>query len=391
MDGWRDPVLLIESVLLAVGVWFTIGCILETRRMLRAARARVAPSAWPALQILRPCAGDEPGLFGNLCSTATARYDGPREIVLLVASTSDPAYTVCSAVREAHPNIALVVTGDDAPYNRKVAQLARAPQSAAPIIVVVDSDIELDDTTLPALVTALLSDEKAGAASCPPVDVRPRTLGDHASAALLSSTPHALYCLAALAERSGGAHVLCGAFIAIHRRVLAEVGGFAELERYLGEDFELARRLHARGYTIPTAAVPGRVTDRDRSLRQVASRFRRWCTVTRQQRPHLMATYQLLLGSTPMLVLLAAVVHTRPLLIATALYLLLRMFLAATLRGAYGLRADPLRSLVALLLGEALIFVAATGALGRPVVTWRGHRFVVGREGLLRRVQPEAA
>ena len=322
------------TLFVLVACWFTIGCVLETRRLLRVGRARVAPSSWPALQILRPCAGDEPSLFGNLASTVTARYDGAREVVLLVASADDPAYAVCCAVRDAHPHVAVVITGVDAQHNRKVAQLARAPRSDAPVVAVIDSDIALDDATLPTLITALLTDPKAGAASCPPADVHGRTLGDHASAALLSSTPHAFYCLAALAERSRGAHVLCGAFIAIHRRVLDELGGFASLERYLGEDFELARRLHARGYTIPTASVPGRVTDQGRSLYQVVSRFRRWCIVTRQQRPHLMLTYPLLLACTPLLLALAAIAHTRALWIATALYLVLRTLLAMTLRRA---------------------------------------------------------
>src|SRR5207249_4736130 len=115
-------------------------------------------------------------------------------------------------------------------------------------VVVADSDIRFDDRTLPSLVGALLADPRAGAASAPYHEVQPETAGDRASAALLSSTPHAFYCLTALAERSGSAHSLCGALVAIKREVLAEVGGFASLEPFLGEDFELARRLHEKGY-----------------------------------------------------------------------------------------------------------------------------------------------
>jgi ceramide glucosyltransferase len=356
----------------------------------------VTPTAWPRLAILRPCAGLDPELAENLMSTATARYDGERELYLLVASEDDPAYAVAAAVRArlvtTAPTVAVhvVVTAISTRHNRKVAQLMAAePLSEAPVVVVIDSDIRIEDATLPALLAALERDPRAGAASCPTIDVRRDTFGDRASAALLTSTPHAFYCLGALAERSGGAHVLCGAFIAVRREVLRELGGFSSLERYIGEDFELARQLHARGYTIPTAAVPGHVTDRGRSFSTVLQRFARWATVTRQQRPHLMITYPLLLGAGPLLVAsLLAIFAARPPHAAVlgaliALLLVVRVALTMTLRRAYGLSPSPLRAIPAMLLGELLICLGWAAALGRPVVAWRGARYRVGRGGFI--------
>jgi ceramide glucosyltransferase len=375
---------------------FSVVALIESRRMIREASARATPSTWPALQILRPCAGLEPDLEENLLSTATARYPGARELFVLVASREDPAYVVAEAVRARAARVApevpvhLVVTDIATRHNRKVAQLARAEGlSRAPVVVVIDSDIRVEDATLPALITALEGDARAGAASCPTVDVRLDTLGDRASSALLSSTPHAFYCLGALAERSGGAHVLCGAFIAIRRAVLDELGGFASLERFIGEDFELSRRLHQRGYTIPTAAVPGRITDRGRTFPSVLSRFARWATVTRQQRPHLMLTYPLLLGAGPLLiaVLGAILVWHLPFagaFIATILFTLaVRLALTLRLRRAYGLSGGPLQAIVPMLLGESLICLGFAAALGRPIVAWRGVRYRVGRGGLI--------
>ena len=372
----------------ALAVWFTVGCLLETGKLLRVARGRGEPATWPGLAILRPCAGLEPGLESNLWSTVTARYEGPRELFLLVASPADAAHAIALRVQERARTLAIrvevVVTSIATLHNRKVAQLAVAqPLSTAPIIVVIDSDLELHDGSLPALISALVSDPRAGAASCPPVDIDARTIGDHASAALLSSTTHAFYCLAALAERSSGAHVLCGAFIAVHRHVLEQLGGFSSLEPFLGEDFELARRLHANGYTIPTAAAPAHVTDHGRSLRTVLTRFHRWAMVTRQQRPHLMVTYPLLLACTPLLIIAACLVHTTPLLVGVGLVLVLRVALASMLRRAYGLPADLLRSLAAMLLGEVLMLVSSASALTVPVVSWRGHRYRVARNGIL--------
>ncbi len=386
----------------ALGAWasvafvFSVGAWLETRRLVREARDQPPLTRWPAIAVLRPCAGLDPDLEENLLSTVIARYDGPREVYLLVASEDDPAHAVAVRVRaragELAPGIRVevVVTRITSRHNRKVAQLARAEGlSDAPVIAVVDSDISVDDETLPALVAALHSHPRAGASSCPVMDVRHDTLGDRASAALLTSTPHAFYCLGALAERSGGAHVLCGALIAIRREVLAELGGFASLERYLGEDFELARRLHARGYTIPTAGAPGRVTDRGRTFGVVVRRFARWCTVTRQQRPHLMLTYPLFLACGPLLLVFGAAAGIaggdagRLVAAGIAMVLLVRVAVAMALRRGYRLRAGPLRALGAMLLGELTLLIGFSGALGRPIVAWRGNRYRIGPGGLI--------
>jgi ceramide glucosyltransferase len=385
---------LLASWIAAVTVFSVVGLV-ETRRMLRRVRAR-APGPRPRLAILRPCAGLDPGLEDNLASTALARYDGERELYLLVAKKDDPAYAIAEQVRarlaREAPSVPVrvVVTAIATRHNRKVAQLSAAePLSDAPVVVVIDSDIRLEDDTLPSLVDALEGDPRAGAASCPTIDVRRDTFGDRASAALLTSTPHAFYCLGALAERSGGAHVLCGAFIAVRREVLRELGGFSSLERYIGEDFELARQLHARGYSIPTAAVPGLVTDRGRSFLAVLQRFSRWATVTRQQRPHLMMTYPLLLGAGPLLLATAAAVlavgvpHAGLIAALVMALLLPRLLLSITLRRAYGLSGSPLRALPAMLLGELLICLGWAGALGRPIVAWRGVRYRVSRGGLI--------
>jgi ceramide glucosyltransferase len=376
---------------------FTMGALTSVRRLLRRfAAQRGTVTAWPRVAILRPCAGAEPSLEENLLSTATARYDGAREIFLLVASREDAAYPVMEAAARRAAEVApsvpvrVVVTGIDTLHNRKVAQLAHAERlSDAEVVAVIDSDVELDDETLPALVTALVADPRAGASSCGPIDIRRDALGDRASAAVLTSTPHAFYCLAGLAETSGGAHVLCGALIALHRRVLDELGGFASLERYIGEDFELARRLHAAGYTIPIAWAPGRVTDHGRTLGAVVKRFVRWATVTRTQRAHLLATYVIFLGCGPILLVSGAAMlalgdpHMAPFAIGAGVLLVQRTILAMMLRRAYGLSAAPHRAFFAMLLGELVIDIATFGALGPPIVAWRGNRYRIGKGGLI--------
>jgi ceramide glucosyltransferase len=376
---------------------FTMTALVQTRRLHARARAQAAAvTAWPKLALVRPCEGLDPSLAATLRSTLHAPYAGPRAIFFCVPSAEDPAYAVAKQVRDElvaeGGDVQLVVTALGQVANRKAAQLAiverHLPDDAA-VLVVADSDVCFQDDSLPSLVGALMSDARAGASSAPPIDVMPRTVGDRASAALLSSTPHALLALAALSEWAGSVPLLAGALLAIRRQALAAVGGFGALEPYLGEDFELARRLHAAGFGMATAATPARFTDSGRSLAGVIRRYARWSLVVRRQRPSLFATYLLLLGCAPLIVLgtLLLVMAHAPmlwmLLPMTSLLLLARAFLALSLRRCYGLGGSIARALVASLAGESLIVAAAMLAMSSAEVEWRGHRFYVGERGAL--------
>jgi hypothetical protein len=111
--------------------------------------------------------------------------------------------------------------------------------------------------------------------------------------------------------------------------------------------------------------------------------------VVRRQRPALFATYMLLLGCAPLVTVatLALVALHAPLAWLTAamaaLLLIARSLLASSLRRWYGLGGAMARALVAGLVGESLIVVAALLALASAEVEWRGHRFYVGERGAL--------
>jgi ceramide glucosyltransferase len=245
-------------------------------------------------------------------------------------------------------------------------------------------------------MSALVNERDAGAASAPPIDISAATAGDRWSAALLSSTPHALLALAALSERSGGVPLLAGALLAVRREALAAVGGFHSLEPYLGEDFELARRLHDAGLGMATSSAPARFTDSGRSVKGVVRRYARWSLVVRRQRPALFCTYVLLLGCTPLvfglaLVLAAAHADRAHLALVSATSLVIaRTVLAMTLRRCYGVGGGWARALVAMLAGELLICAGATQAGASAEVEWRGRRFYVGHRGALMPLAPEA-
>ena len=376
---------------------FTVIAVVATRQLYRRARVTTAGvRAWPHIALVRPCEGLDPSLAETLRTSASARYDGRRTIFFCVPSASDPAYAIAARVRDelvaGGAAVQLVITAIETPANRKAAQLAVVDAllpADAPLLVVADSDVLLDDESLPALVSAIVNQHDAGAASAPPIDVSAATPGDRWSAALLSSTPHALLALAGLSELSGGVPLLAGALLAVKRDALAAVGGFRSLEPYLGEDFELARRLHDAGLGMATSSAPARFTDSGRSVGGVVRRYARWSLVVRRQRPALFSTYVLLLGCTPLiagaaLLLTAAGVEGWRLALGSAVALTAaRTGLALTLRRCYGVAGGWPRALVAMLAGELLICAGATQAGASAEVVWRGRRFYVGAHGAL--------
>jgi ceramide glucosyltransferase len=395
----------VAGLAIALALWglaafaFNIAAQNAVRAGERERRARPGgppPGSWPSITLLRPCQGLDEELEENLVASATAAYHGDREVLVLVPTADDPAHVLATRaaerVRAAAPRVSfqVVVTEIATRGNRKVAQLAVGERRArGAVLVVVDSDVRLDDDTLPSLLGALGHDPKAGMASAAYRERPGSTLADSASAALLSSTPHAFHCLSALQDRAGAAHVPAGGLLAIPRSTLAEVGGFGSLEDLLGEDAELARRLHARGYTIPIAQAPANITDRGRTLRSVVGRFSRWAIMTRRQRPLLFPSYFLFFACTPLQLAAATAIAASgspfalPALEAVALATFARLLLARRLRQVYEVDARLGPTASALFLGELLILASALLALGPPVVEWRGRRFRVGPGGTL--------
>ena len=382
-------------------VFFTLLLLLGLWRVRRQPRA-AAPTEWPALAILRPCEGSEPGLLENLRRSATAAYPGPRRVVLLVPSRSDPAYAVAAAVAAEAPadprcTVEVLVTSPRREDNRKVAQLAAALDTCRePVIVTVDSDVRLEDGDLPALIAELGAVPAGGprpaAAFASPVETAPRTVWDRASVALVGGSPQNFMALYGLTRLVGGVTAMAGALCALRRDALIEIGGFDGVRGYLGEDYELSRRLRARGHGIALSPEPARCTDGGRGARAVLLRVVRWMTVVRAQRPLLLITYPLFVAATPLL-LAAALAYGTPLLSLFALLLLAtRALLCDGLRRAHGVRRAPLRALglavLEVLAAEGLLLLAFVGACLTRSVSWRGHRFRIGRGGALRYEAP---
>jgi len=390
--GWAVAALIFSGVSVYV-----------TARLARALRRRQDPARWPSIALLRPCEGAEQGLHENLASSLAA-YGGARRVVLLVPSERDPSCAVARAVAAAAPagSIEVVVTHAASRKNRKSAHLAvglshvlappggQGAATAAPeVIVQADSDVRLDDEALPALVAALLERDGVAAAFAVPIEPDGVTFADRCASALLSASQQDFLALRALSYLSGGVVVLAGALAAHRTDELVATGGFASLEDLLGEDYEVSRRLRARGREVEVSARAALCAIEGRGFREIAVRTARWQMVARRQRGLLLfASYPFLLAATPLLLLasLGLLAFGQPLpLLVTSLAWAARAMLASVLRAAHGVPVSPWRAVTLVLAGELLMLASFPRALFGDEVVWRGRRLRIAPGG---RIEP---
>lgn len=332
--------------------------------------------------LVRPLAGDEPGLAKRLAATG-----GATTVLFAVGQRDDAAEPIAQSaaatLRVRGVSAVVVVTHATRP-NHKADQLARALATPlarlARVIVIADSDVELGDDDAVRLANAT---SHADAVWVPPVELGPVvTWGDRASHAVLDASLHSFPLLAGIDP--GG---LVGKLFAVRRDALEDVGGFAALSSYLGEDMELARRLRERTRIVAVAPGLARSMARGRSLHDVVARYTRWLLVVRMQRPRLLLSYPLLLAPSPLLALVllfALYTHAPSLATAAAAGLAVRVVIACAARHMAGLRFAPLAATAEALAGDLTLLVATVGACISNEVTWRGRRLGFTRAGMLR-------
>lgn len=344
-----------------------------------------------SIVLVRPCAGIEPHLARALRSSGCARTRVPLHVRIAIGSAEDAAYGVAlDAARDLRASgidAELVVTRAEGP-NHKADQIARALAQAphVDVVVVADSDVDLDGVDLDVFVAPILRGNVV-ASWAAPVEVAPTSSADRVSAAVLDASLHAFPLLAALDP--GG---MAGKLVAIDANALARVGGFGALVGHLGEDMELARRLRAEGGRVALAPFIARSLACDRSAREVLARYTRWLLVIRAQRTWLLATYPLVLACVPLLLLLCAIAAARegwPAAVAFALVLTTRAAVAFSARALT--RCDGRvrrRGLVAgALLADLLLLVAFVRALGPARFAWRARSLRLGARGSLEAVR----
>jgi ceramide glucosyltransferase len=343
-------------------------------RLLRTRRGPVASTRVPVL-LLRPVDAPTARELDNLSHPVD--YAG--ELEQVVVSPYRPRLA---------PGVRWLPSDPPTP-NRKVGHLLYALEvlrTQGRVVLVVDADVAVTG----ALVEALAAPVAAGAAlsTAAPTPVGERGLVARAVAGLLRHSHHSFRALHAM---SAGAKAVCGKALGLSPVAMEALRGLAD---HIGEDLELAKRLHSRGLDVALAEVPALVPmEPMASWRPAVERFTRWMQVLASHRPGLYPTVPLLFTPTLPLVVLATVMGAWELAVAAGVLVGVRTLLSwrlgvLTREGASRLSFPTVST--AWLLGEGLLLAAFLRSLwSAGTVTWRGRTYELQRGGRMAPVWPE--
>jgi ceramide glucosyltransferase len=236
------------SLIAVAGCGFLIAAtILVARAAGSAAHPRAV--AAPAVTVLKPLHGDEPGLLDNLGSFCSQDYPGPIQVVFGVQDPGDSAVAVVEHLQktQATRDLDLVIETKVHGLNRKVSNLVNmAPRIRHDVVVLADSDMRVEPDYL-SRVTAALDEPGVGAVTCLYYGVP--VAGVWSSLSALAINAHFLPGVV-FGSALGLARPCFGSTLALRRQTLGEIGGFIAFVDCLADDYAMGAALRARGHTI---------------------------------------------------------------------------------------------------------------------------------------------
>jgi ceramide glucosyltransferase len=206
--------------------------------------ARATPPL-PPVSILKPLKGTDPEMYESFRSHC--RQDYPEyELIFGVSEPDDPAIDLVERLKSEFPRraIRLVVCRENLGANTKVSNLVQMlPEARCEHLVVNDGDIRVTEDYLRRVVPPL-TDPKVGVVTCLYRGVAASALGSRLESLGISTD----FAAGVLAARTlEGIRFGLGSTLALRRSDLQSIGGFEALLDYLADDYELGKRLTARG------------------------------------------------------------------------------------------------------------------------------------------------
>ncbi len=232
----------------------TLGILSFLRDTREKQNSPAAHNPLPPISILKPLKGIDPEIWESLCSHCEQDY--PQfQLIFGVSDQRDPSVEVVRRLQARYPAIPieLVVCDRVLGANVKVSNLAQMLAAARhEILLVNDSDIRVSRDYL-RKVTAPLADDSVGLVTCLYRAVAAPTLGSRLEALGISTDFVPGVLSARFLEK--GLHFGLGSTLAFRRRELESIGGFESLLDYLADDYELGRRIAAKGKNVELSAA----------------------------------------------------------------------------------------------------------------------------------------
>src|SRR6185437_12702102 len=335
----------------------------------------------PAVTVLKPLCGAEPGLYENLRSFCEQDYP-EFQIVFGVCDRDDPALRVVARLVAEFPNVPIDVVVDPRQHggNRKVSSvnnmLGRARHD---VLIMADSDAYVGPDYL-ATVTPPLLDRKVGLVTCIYHGEPTPRIWSRLGAMYVNEWYMPSVVMARLFGHEGFAS---GQTLAMRRDTLQKIGGLRAIADHLADDYRIGELIRGLGLRIVLSSYLLRAEHHEPSLDLLVQHEVRWMRTLRILRPR---SFSLIFFgfSLPLAVvgmLLCAGEGSHPML-AWAMFeitLLARgaMHFTHRLRGERPLLADlwlvPVRDVLLCWVWWRTFFTSR--------ITWRGSEFDVDAHG----------
>ena len=244
----------------------------------------------PAVSMLKPLHGTEPGMERNLETFFEQEYPGEFELLFCARHETDLGLQTAMRVGARYPGVKAqyVTCGEPMPkfHNAKVYSLEKLDSVAKnELYVTSDADVRVEKDYLLRMVQNL-KDPKLGLASC--VYLGTAYGGEESSfASKLDAVGKSVEMTSGVlvADMIEGTKFALGATMAVRKKSFRDVGGFAELGQFYADDFELGNRLAKQGTGVKMATHVIRLMVQDVPFWLSFRNQLRWMQSTRRSRP----------------------------------------------------------------------------------------------------------
>ena len=250
---------------------------------------REAATFLPALSVLKPLHGMEPGLERNIETFFEQDYPD-FELLFCARHESDEGLQLARRVGVRYPSVdaRYVTCGEPTPkfHNAKVFSLAKLDSVAKhELFITSDADVRVSKDYLRRMVQNL-KDPLMGLASCVYLGTTDRGAQAGFSSQLdavgksVEMTSGVL-----VADMLEGTKFALGASMAVRKESFQKAGGFSELGQFYADDFVLGSRLAAQGVGVRMATHVIRLMVQDTPFGLSFRNQLRWMQSTRRSRP----------------------------------------------------------------------------------------------------------
>ena len=338
----------------------------------RPERVERGAGSLPGVSVLKPIHGDNPHLYA--CLASFCDQDWPTYEVIFGAHTADdPAIAVAKRLQAEMPNRDLRIVVDErlAGPNRKAANLANIYAHARyDIIVLADSDVEVDRNCLSSMA-APFRDDKVGAVA----SIYKGLAKGGAPARFAAHYINDWFVPSVLVDVSlRGIDFVFGAMSAVRRDALDAIGGFEHLSQCLAEDFAMGRLVDRRGWKVVLSPYACDTICAETTFGEMFRHEVRWQRSERACRPldHFMSVVT---WSLPLLLILLLPQPSVLGLSIIAVEIVLRLLLHVLLRQRFRMRDRS--SLWLVPVRECVCFAAWGGGLFGNTIQWGSETFTI--------------